>query len=174
MDKALRDDIATEFHGEYYRAEKKKRGPFWQWLDGANDKMDTFFGKAGLSAPGVTLLGSVVLTAIAPPLGIAALAGWVANYGLEIYSGLTAHAGARKAVEKDIDSGVLPERFNDVLDGRVKGLHEKIDLYTAQKSQLPPKGSVTKSFAAAVSGETNDNAAPAPVPAPKPEAAPKP
>jgi len=171
MDAKLKKDIQNHFHGEYFKAAKAEKTGFFKFIDNINDKADKFFAKAGLSAPAIELLASVALFAVAPPAGAVALGAWVVNAGSVIYSALADHAKASQAVDRDIANGKLPERYNDVIDGKITGLKADIEAYTAQKSQLPPKGEASAAFAAAVEGVANENKAPAPTP--KPEAAPK-
>jgi len=167
MDKALQTEIADAFHGEYLERVKAKKTGFFKALDTFNDKMDKFFAKAGLSANGVTLLGSVALLAASTPVGIVAIGAWLAESGLTIYSNLRDNALASQAVARDIHNGTLPERYNDVIDSRVAQLGLDIEALTAKKAQLPPKGAAAAAFAEALA------ASPVP-PDEKPAPAPKP
>ena len=171
MDTVLKDDIAKEFRKEYYLAEKGKEGRFWKTFHKVNGLFDRMMEKIGLDTPSVALLSSVILFAVAPHAGIAALCIWGADAGMALYSNIACRTRAEGAIWKDIESGVLPERYNDVLDSRINGLSEKLELYNAQKAQLPVKGAAAAAFATA----TAEKAAPAAaaVPAAAPEA-PKP
>jgi hypothetical protein len=162
MDDQLKSDIETEFHAEYYAAEKAKKTGFWKKFDEVNDGLDAFFSSKGLSSGGVLLAAGVVLAIANPWIGVPALCAWAADMVGSIAVSINDHAKATQAVKRDIDNGSLPERYNDVIDARVKELGQQIESYTAQKAQLPPKGTAAKSFAAAVSGDAPEAATPAP------------
>ncbi|MDE1151918.1 MAG: hypothetical protein PW788_05205 [Micavibrio sp.] len=172
MDDTLKTEIADAFHAEYLAREQSRKTGFFKILDNVNDKMDAFFNKAGLNANGVTLLGSVALLGIAPPVGLAAIGTWVVHSGLTIYSSIQDNARASMAVARDIDNGLLPERYNDVLDERITKLGADIELTKAKKSALPPKGAAAAAFAEALAASPVQPDK-KPAPAPKPQNTPR-
>lgn len=172
MDDKLRKDIADHFQRAYVQREKEKKRGFSKFMDRMNDKIDGFFKKGNLFGPGVILLGSVALTAASLPVGVVALGLWTANYGQQIVSDILDNNRAAKAVQADIDNGILPDRYNNVIENNIRGMEEKIALLREQKTQLPEKGSVVKSFEEAVAPE--EKVAAKPAPAPKPKHAPHP
>lgn len=167
MDDKLRKDIADHFQRAYLQREKEKKRGISRFMDRMNEKLDNFFGKGGVSAPGVLLAGGLVLTAFAAPAGVAALGLWTANYVQQIVSREMDYKRAAKAVQADIDNGILPDRYNHVIENKVRGLEETIEALQEQKKQLPEKGSVVKSFEEAVAPEEKAEAKPAPRPAPE-------
>lgn len=171
MDAELKKDIQNHFRAEYFQAARAEKKGILKFIDKMNDKFDAFAGKLGFNAPGLGILSALVVSVVSPPTALAMIGAWVVNYTEQLVVSLQDHAKASKAVSRDIDNGELPERYNDVIDSKIDGLKGKIELYTAQKTQLPPKGEATAAFAAAVEGAANENAAPAP--APQPQAAPK-
>lgn len=171
MDSVLKDDIASEFRKEYYLAAKSKEGRLWKAFHKFNATLEKALNKIYLDIPSAAVLTTVVLFATVPPAAVAALCFWAADAGTALFSNIACRTRAEDAIWKDIESGTLPERYNDVLDSRIKGLSEKLELYTTQKAQLPAKGAAAAAFATATSCETAAPAAVAPTPAveaPKP------
>ena len=170
MDSSLKEDIAAEFRKEYIAAEKKNERPFWKAFHGVNRFIERALNKIYLDIPIAAPVSTALLFTVSPPLAVAALCFWCADAGLAIYSNIACRTRAEGKIWKDIDSGVLPERYNAVLDDRMKSVQAQLELYAAQKAQLPRKGAAAEAFAAATAKE-----APAPVaiPAAAP-AAPKP
>ena len=172
MDAALKDDIANEFRKEYFADEKKKESRFWQGFHKLNRIVDKTLNRLYLDLPSFAVVSTALLFAAAPHLGLLALGVWGVDAGMAAYSNIACRTRGEGRIWKDIDNGILPERYNQVLDSRIKGLSEKLELYTAQKAQLPPVGAAQKAFAEAAHAAP---VAPAPaVPAPLPAAAPKP
>jgi hypothetical protein len=101
-------------------------------------------------------------------VGLLGLGALVVDFGLSAYSNGGARENAEARLSKDIDAGLLSDRYTEVLDSRIKGLGEdvkglngKIETYTAQKTQLPAKGAVTAAFTVATT-EAPAAASPAP------------
>ncbi len=169
MDKDLKDDIAKEFRQEYFVAEKKKEGRLWQAFHKFNRGIDRAFRKIGFDGSSGVFLTCVALFAFAPHAGIAAACLWAADALTAAVSNIACRTRAEDAIWKDIENGSLPARYNEVLDGKIKGLSGQLDHYTAQKAQLPVKGAVAEAFAAATAEVPVPVAA---VPAAAPQAAP--
>jgi hypothetical protein len=172
MDKALKDDIANEFRQEYFTAEKKNESRFWKGFHAVNRFVDKALNKIWLDLPTTAFVSTALLFAVSPPAAALAFCVWGLDAGMALYSNIACRSRAEDKIWKDIESGMLPERYNDVLDSRIKGLSEKLELYTGQKAQLPAKGSIKTAFTNATAGATAEPA-PAAVPAALPEA-PKP
>lgn len=167
MDKALRKDIEKEYSNEYYLAEKGKEGRFLKAYHKFNAALEGAFNKVKLDSPTVALLGTAALFAVAPHAAIAVACFWAVNGGIGFHSNAMCQGRADEALAKDIDNGLLSDRYAEVLDSRIKGLNEKIGLYAAQKGQLPPKGAAAAAFASANAGTAPEPKAAAPAPRPE-------
>jgi hypothetical protein len=177
----LKKDMINEFLPEYYAEEKGKRTGFWKALADVNTKIwdgvDWLLNKnpimkkshVGFDPAGAILLGTVALFAAGTGVGLLGVGVLAADLMVSAYSNGRERETATARLSKDIDDGLLSQRYSEVLDSRVKGLGEdikglsaKIDLYNTQKTQLPAKGAATAAFAAATSEAPAVEAAPAP------------
>jgi hypothetical protein len=139
------------------KQKKKKRTGFWKALANFNGKVEKLLSKVALDPWSIVFLCTGACLALSVPLGLAMSSFWLADAILTINSNAVARENATKAIEKDIECGILPERYNNVLDGRIQSLNEQLAMYTAKKSQLPKPGDVSAEF----SGATNTSQPPA-------------
>jgi hypothetical protein len=161
MDDQLKKDITEAFFDEYRKAEAAKAGGLVKMSRAVFNEADKVTSKAGLSGPGVLLLGSLLVTAAAPPVGIAMLGAWIVAGVSNIVGMVKESNNAQKALDADIENGKLTERYHAVLDTKERELAETQELYKSQRAQLPPKGAAVEAFANA--GQTKEpTAAPAP------------
>ena len=184
MANELKEDMIEEFLPEYTTEEKGKRTGFWKALATANAKVwngvDAALNRNPLTKKlpgkfdpaGAILLGAVALFAVGTGVGLLGVGVLAVDFALTAYSNGGARENAEKRLSKDIDDGLLSDRYSEVLDSRIKGLGEdikglstKIETYTAQKTQLPAKGAASAAFTAATQEAAPAAAAPASAPA---------
>jgi len=139
IDKTLKEDITNQYLPEYIQAEKSRRTGFQKGLTDLNDQRDL----AGI------VVAAMFCFVINIPLGVFATSLALANAALMIHTNGVARRNAAKAIEKDINNGVLPARYSSILDDRLKALNQQVELYTSQKAKLPKPGDVSSAFSAA-------------------------
>ncbi len=165
MDDQLKKDIHEKYGADYYQAARQRRTGFWKALTNMNDKMEAALGKIDIQPFGAALLLTATAFITAIPLGILAATAVFTHGALTGKANRASREEAKADIDRDIDSGVLTEKYKTVLDARIGDLQKQVEHYTQQKAQLPEKGAAAAAFAEAVANTPADGpAAPVPVP----------